>query len=113
MTNTSTKAAKTKARGKLNAASVWIRAWVQLRKRLGRDDDIARALGITRQAMFKWRYVPTERVPDVARLTGIPAYQLRPDLPNIFKPKRGAHGEGQRRRTIDKTPTVAEGKKTA
>ena len=116
MTNTSTKAAaKAKAQGRLNAASAWVHAWVQLRNRLGRDDDIARELGVTRQAMFKWRYVPTERVPDVARLTGIPAYQLRPDLPKIFKQpsKRGVRDERQGPRRAAKAATAGtEGKKT-
>ena len=41
---------------------------------------IARELGITGSAISMWVKVPPDRVPAVARITGIPRHQLRPDL---------------------------------
>lgn len=45
---------------------------------------LAAALGIHRTAVIRWRRVPARRVVEVARITGIPAHQLRPDLAEIF-----------------------------
>jgi DNA-binding transcriptional regulator YdaS (Cro superfamily) len=43
---------------------------------------LADALGhiITRQAIDQWDVIPLARVPDVARATGIPREELRPDF---------------------------------
>jgi len=41
---------------------------------------LARALGITHNAISVWVQVPVKRVRDVARLTGIPKHVLRPDI---------------------------------
>jgi DNA-binding transcriptional regulator YdaS (Cro superfamily) len=43
---------------------------------------LARALGVTSQAISQWhkRHVPAERVLDVERATGVPRHELRPDL---------------------------------
>lgn len=43
---------------------------------------LARALGITSQAVYKWRRVPAERVIDVERATRglVTRHELRPDL---------------------------------
>jgi hypothetical protein len=41
---------------------------------------IATALGVNRQATYKWLRVPAERVLDVARITGIKPSKLRPDI---------------------------------
>jgi DNA-binding transcriptional regulator YdaS (Cro superfamily) len=41
---------------------------------------IARALGISRQAIYQWRRVPPERVIELERLSGVPRSELRPDL---------------------------------
>ena len=41
---------------------------------------LARRLGISRQAVSKWRKVPKRRLQAVAGATGIPAARLRPDL---------------------------------
>lgn len=46
----------------------------------GRISELARALNITRAAVFQWKRVPAERVLDVERITGIPRIELRPDL---------------------------------
>ena len=46
---------------------------------------LARALGIKHSSVCDWRQVPAERLPEVARLTGIPPHELRPDLAEIFK----------------------------
>ncbi len=42
--------------------------------------EIARACGITTQAVSQWTRVPPTRVRLVARLTGIPPHILRPDF---------------------------------
>jgi hypothetical protein len=42
--------------------------------------ELAKELGITRQAIYKWDRVPAERVPEVARFTGIKRHILRRDL---------------------------------
>lgn len=40
---------------------------------------LASMLGVTRSAISQWRRVPLERVPDVARLTGLAEHEIRPD----------------------------------
>lgn len=44
-----------------------------------RQIDLARQLGITRSAVSQWDRVPLERVPDVARVTGLEWHEIRPD----------------------------------
>lgn len=51
-----------------------------IRAKRGMLAKVAHGLGITRAAVVKWPKVPAERVVDVARITGIPREQLRPDL---------------------------------
>ena len=44
---------------------------------------VAQHFGIHHSAICRWRergQIPAARVPDLARLTGIPRHQLRPDL---------------------------------
>jgi pyruvate kinase len=41
---------------------------------------VAEAAGITSQAVSRWRRVPEDKVTIVARVTGISARRLRPDL---------------------------------
>lgn len=41
---------------------------------------LATALGVSYQAVHKWKRVPAERVLDVERLRGISRSTLRPDL---------------------------------
>jgi DNA-binding transcriptional regulator YdaS (Cro superfamily) len=54
---------------------------------VGSVHKLARALGIRQQSLWKWREVPTERILDVERATGIPREELRPDLAEIFRPR--------------------------
>lgn len=42
--------------------------------------DIAKALGITRQAISGWNAIPAEWVRQISEITGIPPWRLRPDL---------------------------------
>lgn len=51
-----------------------------LRKRQGGIADLARDLGLTRQAVWKWKRVPAEMLPEVERASGIPRWRLRPDI---------------------------------
>lgn len=41
---------------------------------------LARQLGITPQAVHKWRQVPAERVLAIEQLTGVSRHRLRPDI---------------------------------
>lgn len=42
--------------------------------------QLAQALGITHGAISQWSQVPSERVLDVERITGISRHELRPDV---------------------------------
>ncbi|WP_075216099.1 transcriptional regulator [Mongoliimonas terrestris] len=46
----------------------------------GGASALARALGITPQAVGQWRRTPTERVLQLERISGVPRTELRPDL---------------------------------
>jgi len=48
----------------------------------GGATKLARALGLSRQAVEQWkgRVVPPEHVLDIERLTGVSRYELRPDI---------------------------------
>lgn len=52
----------------------------------GRRSRLATAIGISPSAISMWEQVPSDRVTDVSRATGIPPEQLRPDLASIFAP---------------------------
>jgi len=52
----------------------------QIRATRGLMAKTAKALGITRAAVVKWRQVPPARVHAVSRVTGLPPHRLRPDL---------------------------------
>lgn len=41
---------------------------------------LAVELNITRSAVSQWDQIPMDRVFDVARITNIPAHELRPDI---------------------------------
>jgi DNA-binding transcriptional regulator YdaS (Cro superfamily) len=65
-----------------------------IREKVDSSDSVARAIvaaggsialadaigGITRQAVEQWKRIPSSRVLEVERLTGIPRHDLRPDL---------------------------------
>jgi len=46
----------------------------------GGTSKLAADLGIHHSSPYSWRAVPTQHVRKVAKLTGIPLHQLRPDL---------------------------------
>lgn len=53
----------------------------------GGQSALARKIGAKgRQNVHIWKRVPAEHVPVVSRVTGIPQYKLRPDLPDLFPP---------------------------
>lgn len=52
----------------------------QLVTAVGGGAKLARALNLTRQAIYQWRRVPAQHVISVERITGIPRFKLRPDL---------------------------------
>ncbi len=41
---------------------------------------LAERLGVKRQAIYQWPYIPAERVGQVGSMTGLAAHELRPDL---------------------------------
>ncbi len=51
--------------------------------------ELARRLGVSRQAIYQWTEVPVERAAELERVTGIPRSRLRPDLfaPNPDQPE--------------------------
>lgn len=49
---------------------------------------ISQAAGISSQAVSRWRRVPERWVQLVADISGIPACELRPDLPQFTKRRR-------------------------
>jgi hypothetical protein len=46
----------------------------------GSVPNLAIKLGINRQAIYGWTRIPAERVPQIAKITGLPPRLLRPDL---------------------------------
>ena len=46
----------------------------------GRIAQMSKALGITKQAIYKWKKTPVERVFEVEEITGISRHELRPDI---------------------------------
>ena len=50
--------------------------------------DVAKGLGITRQAVSGWHAIPAEWVKKISDLTGIPPHELRPDLYDAPPPPR-------------------------
>jgi DNA-binding transcriptional regulator YdaS (Cro superfamily) len=51
---------------------------------------IADAMGVSHSTVMRWarRQVPAARLPELARVTGIPARDLRPDLAHLLKAQR-------------------------
>jgi DNA-binding transcriptional regulator YdaS (Cro superfamily) len=47
---------------------------------VGGGTRLARALGVTKQAVSAWRRPPALHVAEISRLSGIDPHQLRPDI---------------------------------
>jgi Putative antitoxin of bacterial toxin-antitoxin system, YdaS/YdaT len=60
----------------------------ELSERKHSTAELAKQLGITRQAVYGWHAIPAEWVKRIAELTGIPPYRLRPDLYDEPPPPR-------------------------
>lgn len=61
----------------------------QAKKAAGGPSKLAKALGITSQAVSQWRCVPAGYVMAVERLTGISKHKLRPDVFGLEPDKKG------------------------
>lgn len=46
----------------------------------GGGAELARGLGLKRQAIYQWDRIPPNRVLRVEEITGVPRHRLRPDL---------------------------------
>jgi DNA-binding transcriptional regulator YdaS (Cro superfamily) len=55
------------------------RITLRLRQEFGAA-ELANRLGITAGAIYQWKRVPEKHVAAVAKLTRMPAHELRPDL---------------------------------
>lgn len=69
------------------------RAWDAIKAEYGLGARIARAIGVTRQRVNQWDYVPEEHVLAVQRIARMPCYRIRPDLyrrETITRPLAGA-----------------------
>jgi hypothetical protein len=53
---------------------------LQVRTIRGTAARIARAVGISRTAVWNWRHVPADHVLDIEKLLGIPRHLIRPDI---------------------------------
>lgn len=51
---------------------------------------LAKACSLDAATPYSWTVVPPVHVPAVAELTRIPPHELRPDLPSLFPPPKGA-----------------------
>jgi DNA-binding transcriptional regulator YdaS (Cro superfamily) len=49
-------------------------------RRAGSYEKLGQMLGVTRQAVSKWKTVPVHHIIAVERATGVPREKLRPDL---------------------------------
>lgn len=64
-------------------------AFADYRKSSGKTlDEVAEVFGVNRKTVLRWERgsppIPTGRVLEIERLTGIPREKLRPDLARIF-----------------------------
>ena len=61
-------------------------------KRAGGVNALARELEISPAAVSQWRRIPAERVLEIERITGVPCWEIRPDIfpPERFATKRAA-----------------------
>jgi DNA-binding transcriptional regulator YdaS (Cro superfamily) len=47
---------------------------------VGGAAELARRIGVKRQAVSAWRRCPTDRARSVQTVTGVPMHELRPDI---------------------------------
>lgn len=57
-------------------------------KPVGGRVELARRLGLTRQAVYQWTEIPPKHVLKIEEFTGLSRHQLRPDL--YPEPERAA-----------------------
>lgn len=55
-------------------------------EKAGSQRALAQRLGITDSAISQWARVPTPRVLDVERITGVSRHELRPDIYPVERP---------------------------
>lgn len=48
--------------------------------RRGRVSELAKATGLSKQAISSWKKIPAERAPEIAEKLGLSLWELRPDL---------------------------------
>lgn len=48
--------------------------------KVGNAVKLATHLGISRQAISRWKKIPLKHLPAISTLTGLPREQLRPDI---------------------------------
>lgn len=56
-------------------------------KAAGGIGPLSEKLGLSYQAVWKWRQIPAHQVIAIERLTGIPRERLRPDLYGAPRPR--------------------------
>ena len=52
----------------------------EIYQKCGGAPAISEALGVSRQSVYKWTYVPLDRCFDIERIFGVPAADMRPDI---------------------------------
>lgn len=55
-------------------------ACARAKEKAGGYPKLARAIGVTPEAVFQWKIVPVERCQEVARLTAMSVHEMRPDI---------------------------------
>ena len=76
---------------------------------VGSRAELARRLGLSRQAMHCWVRVPLNRLKLVSRITGIPAAVLRPDLFDSEQKLRRKKSGGSKEQPRPRAPSAATG----
>lgn len=62
------------------------REWTEAER--GRKVWVANAIGVTAGTISQWSHVPTDRIIEIERHTGIPRQELRPDLYEGMEPSQ-------------------------
>lgn len=61
-------------------------------RKVGGQTTLAELIGVAKQAVQSWRRVPPDRVLSVEAASGVPCWELRPD---IYPPERFGNGKGK------------------